>query len=256
MKRNVQIPALVILLLVATFATAFVPANATAADKKENDKAVQTVILKRLTDDGILTNNNVQVMVNDSTITLTGTVNTLRDKNKAARTAHEVDKSYVVQNNLTVTPTKMTNQQLADDVGNAIRNHIFYSVFNWVTIGADNGKVILRGWVYQPWYVSQYVDRAEQVPGVQEVVDSIKVLPTSLYDEQVRENGARAIYNDPMFEQWANTLNPPIHIIVMNGDVLLEGWVRSQVEKTVAADLIAFHTDAFKIDNQLEVRYP
>ena len=58
MRRNVQIPALVIFLLVATFATAFVPANATAANKQENDKAVQTVILKRLTDDGILTNNN------------------------------------------------------------------------------------------------------------------------------------------------------------------------------------------------------
>lgn len=256
MKRGFQLHALALLLVFAVLAAAFAPASAAAADKKENDKAVQTVIVKRLTDDGILTSGNIQVAVSDSTITLTGTANTLRDKIKAGRTAHQVDERYVIQNDLTVKASNLSNQQLAEDVGNAIRNHIFYSVFNWVTIGADSGRIILRGWVYQPWYVSQYVDRAQQVQGVQQVVDSIKVLPVSLYDDQIRQRGARAIYDNPMFEVWANTLNPPIHIIVLNGDVILEGWVRSQVEKTVAANLIAFNTDAFSVDNRLEIRYP
>ena len=45
---------------------------------------------------------------------------------------------------------------------------------------------------------------------------------------------ARAIYGDPFFTPYANLALPPIHIIVKNGNVTLEGVVNSTMDRTKA----------------------
>ena len=45
---------------------------------------------------------------------------------------------------------------------------------------------------------------------------------------------ARAIYGDPFFIRYANLALPPIHIIVKNGNVTLEGVVASTMDRTKA----------------------
>lgn len=57
-----------------------------------------------------------------------------------------------------------------------------------------------------------------------------------------------------MFWGTQYSVNPPIHIIVNNATVYLYGTVNSEAEKSWAANIISFKTDAFSAENYLEVR--
>ena len=47
--------------------------------------------------------------------------------------------------------------------------------------------------------------------------------------------------------------DPPVHIIVINSKVILEGTVQSEVEKGWASTLLEWNTNAGKIENNLAV---
>jgi Putative phospholipid-binding domain. len=48
--------------------------------------------------------------------------------------------------------------------------------------------------------------------------------------------------------------NPPIHIIVNNGTVILEGTVNSEAQSGWAENLVRYRTDAFTVENHLQVK--
>jgi hyperosmotically inducible protein len=74
----------------------------------------------------------------------------------------------------------------------------------------------------------------ERVRGVAALNNNLEVLPVSTFDDRLRLQVARAIYGDPFFLRYANQALPPIHIIVKNGDVTLEGLVASTLDRTKA----------------------
>ena len=55
-----------------------------------------------------------------------------------------------------------------------------------------------------------------------------------MFDDRLRLQVARAIYGDPFFIHYADQALPPIHIIVKNGNVTLEGVVASAMDRTKA----------------------
>ena len=55
-----------------------------------------------------------------------------------------------------------------------------------------------------------------------------------MFDDRLRLQVARAIYRDPYFIHYADQALPPIHIIVKNGNVTLEGVVTSTMDRTKA----------------------
>ena len=55
-----------------------------------------------------------------------------------------------------------------------------------------------------------------------------------------------------MSERFASSANPPIHIVVENGNITLTGVVNSRVEKAVL-ETIARGVLAFRVDNQVQV---
>ena len=64
---------------------------------------------------------------------------------------------------------------------------------------------------------------------------------------------ARAIYGNPLFTPYRNLALPPIHIIVKNGNVTLEGVVNSTMDRT-QAEMVANHTGlSFSVVNNLRV---
>jgi hyperosmotically inducible protein len=69
---------------------------------------------------------------------------------------------------------------------------------------------------------------------VRSVTNEIQVLPTSLFDDRLRLQIARSIYRDPSLSRYAIQAIPPIHVIVDNGHVTLEGVVNNDMEKTIA----------------------
>lgn len=229
-----------------------IPFFTVKADQKERD-AVKNVIEQRLTAANLLQGDNIQVVVTDGTITLNGTVNSISGKRRAEDVVRRVWDRYVVVNNLEVTSGTIPDSQLKQDAQTAIDNSVFYGVFDWITVEAKNGTVTLNGVITEPWHQDNFLDAVAKVRGVKEVVDKMVILPVSIRDERIRYNAARAIYREMYAEPLIGVSNPPIHIIVDNGEVALHGWVHSQLEQMQAENIVTFYTMASKIVDDLQV---
>jgi len=77
------------------------------------------------------------------------------------------------------------------------------------------------------------------------------VLPVSSWDDELRFRIARAIYGNSSFWTYGAMANPPIHIVVENGRVTLEGVVNSNVDRMIARS-IASSFGAFSVTNNLK----
>ena len=74
----------------------------------------------------------------------------------------------------------------------------------------------------------------ENLEGVEEVVNHIEVLPTSGNDDRLRLAVYRAIYRQGSLQLYSMRSLPPMHVIVKNGNVTLEGVVANEIDKNVA----------------------
>ena len=86
-----------------------------------------------------------------------------------------------------------------------------------------------------------------------EVVNKIEVLPVSSNDDRIRRAVFRAIYYNPVLSRYALQAVPPIHIVVRNGDVTLEGVVGASMERNVADAQANGVAGVFSVVNNLRV---
>jgi hyperosmotically inducible protein len=126
---------------------------------------------------------------------------------------------------------------LADRVAEIVRQYVHFGIFDDISIQVENRSVTLTGRVTMPYKRDDIVARVRKIDGVRDLTNSIEVLPVSLYDSDLRDRLARAIYGNPAFRHYASMVNPPIHIVVENGRVTLTGAVNSDVEKMLAYSL-------------------
>jgi BON domain-containing protein len=141
---------------------------------------------------------------------------------------------------------------IQSEVVDAVLGYVHYGVFDSVGVGVADGVVTLTGSVLQPWHKDDIQKRVARREGVREVKNQIRVQPASIFDDRLRVQLYRQIYGPGMFERYASLANPPIHIVVENGNITLTGLVNSQVEKAVLGS-IARGTLAFRVDNQVQV---
>jgi hyperosmotically inducible protein len=145
-----------------------------------------------------------------------------------------------------------TDADIQSDVVNAVLGYVHYGVFDSVGVGVEDGAVTLTGSVVQPWHKDDLQKRVAKLEGVREVKNQIRVQPVSIFDDRLRVQLYRQIYGSGMFQRYASFANPPIHIIVENGNITLTGLVNSQVEKAVLGS-IARGTLAFRVDNLVQI---
>ena len=88
--------------------------------------------------------------------------------------------------------------------------------------------------------------------GVTSIGNNIDVLPTSIFDDDLRIAATRRIYGDSSFVRYASRRFPPIHIIVKNGTIMLEGFVGTKVEKRLARTVLS-GLNSFGVVNNLKV---
>jgi hyperosmotically inducible periplasmic protein len=124
--------------------------------------------------------------------------------------------------------------QIAQKIVHEIRMYPRYTIFDNVNVKVHDGEVDLVGQVSQPFKKGDMGRLAQHVAGVRSVTNEIEVLPTSLFDDRLRLQIARSIYRDPSLSRYAIQAIPPIHVIVDNGHVTLEGVVNNDMEKTIA----------------------
>jgi len=143
------------------------------------------------------------------------------------------------------------NLQLFRAVQKQVLNYTHFTIFDSVNTQIDNGVVVLTGWVTMPYKSKDLERRVSRVDGVTRVVNKIKELPVSQFDDNLRFRIARAIYSSPHFRGYGSMVNPPIHIIVEHGKVTLEGVVNNNVDRMIARS-IASNFLSFDLKNELK----
>jgi hyperosmotically inducible protein len=109
-----------------------------------------------------------------------------------------------------------------------------YGVFDHLAFRVNDGEVELFGQVTRPTLKSDAENVVRRIEGVERVINRIEVLPVSPSDDQLRLALFRAIYGHSALNRYALQAVPPIHIIVKNGDVTLEGTVASEADRNIA----------------------
>ena len=130
----------------------------------------------------------------------------------------------------------------------------FYGVFDNFAYKVDpDGTVTLMGQVARPTLKSDAENVVKRIEGVPRVVNNIEVLPTSINDDRIRRATYRAIYGNTALSPYQLRAVPPIHIIVKNGNVTLEGVVARQMDKQIAGVQANHVSGVFSVTNNLRV---
>jgi hyperosmotically inducible protein len=130
----------------------------------------------------------------------------------------------------------------------------YYTIFDDLAFRLNGSQVTLLGAVTNPVLKSDAQNVVKSIEGVTSVDNQIKVLPLSPMDWQIRRAMFRAIYGDPQIgDRYGHQALPPIHIIVDNGHVTLEGVVANQADKNLINIRANGVPDVFSVSNNLIV---
>jgi osmotically-inducible protein OsmY len=221
-----------------------------AAQSASADPQLKTRVEQRLVDRRV---RGVKVsIVRDGAVTLTGPVASAGAKQDLIAEVLKVDGVKEIVSELTIGRAE-SDQKLAERVADQMRRSAYFTVFDEVQIGVDNGVVTLTGYVTQPIKSDDLARRASHVDGVREFVNRLEVLPASLSDDRLRAIIANTLYRDPAFSNYASQAVPPVHIIVRNSSVLLTGVVNNEVERRQAENIVRHIPGIIGVQNALRV---
>jgi hyperosmotically inducible protein len=143
------------------------------------------------------------------------------------------------------------------DLGDAVRHELvmlpYYTIFDDLGYQVDGSTVILTGDVTQPVLKSDAEHVVKRIPGVTNVVDNIRVLPLSPFDNQTRRAVYRAVFGYAGLYRYAMGALPSVHIIVDNGHVTLKGIVDNEGDKNLAYIRANGVPGVFSVTNELRV---
>jgi hyperosmotically inducible protein len=129
----------------------------------------------------------------------------------------------------------------------------FYGVFDNFAYKVEGATVTLLGQVTQPNIKADAERAVKQIEGVERVINQIEVLPLSPNDDRLRRAVYRAIYGTPGLDRYGLQAVPPIHIVVKNGHVTLEGAVGNGMDKLLAGMKANGVPGVFSVQNNLQV---
>lgn len=179
-------------------------------------------------------------------------------------------------------PVQEKQKSTVESIRDQLLRLPYYGVFDYIAFSYDQGTVTLMGYAYRPTLKADAERAVKRVPGVDNVVDKIEVLPVSPHDDELRWAAYYKIYSDPVLAKYApggdmlwghrHAFGPgfhsfaggpfpgmepagdyPIHIIVKNGNIRLLGVVDNEGDKTVAGLRAREVPGAFGVQNDLMV---
>lgn len=150
-----------------------------------------------------------------------------------------------------------------------------YGVFDNIAFRFEDGTATLMGEASVPQLKKQAEKVVGKIEGVQKVQNEIEVLPNSNEDDRIRTLAYIQIYGHPSLSRYNpnrgtplfNSLarrtfgltqdpppgNHPIHIVVKNNQITLEGVVDTEGDKTAAGMEANSVNGAMKVTNNLRV---
>jgi hyperosmotically inducible protein len=149
--------------------------------------------------------------------------------------------------------TERYEQWLSEEVHHQLALLPWYSVFDNLQYNVKGSEVILSGQVLRDRTKEGAEDRVEKIEGVTKVTNNIELLPASPGDDRIRRAAFRAIYGDPALDIYAHGSILPIHIVVKNGHITLEGTVLNAGHKQLAGTRVLGVPGVFSVTNNLQL---
>lgn len=151
-------------------------------------------------------------------------------------------------------PGAANESRLMQEVRHQLVMLPYYTIFDDLAFRVNGSTVTLIGDVTNPVLKSDAQNVVKKIEGVTQVNNQINVLPLSPMDNQIRRAMFRAIYGDPQIgDRYGHQALPPIHIIVSNGHVRLEGVVGNQGDKNLINIRANGVPNVFSVENNLQV---
>lgn len=218
------------------------------------DQQLQQAVSQKIHDARQL--QNVSSSVEDAIVTLTGTVDLYQDKLDAAKKVKKLAHVAGVRNQIAVAGQTVPDGQLQQKLAKKLaydRAGYYDNAFNYLALDVKNGVVTVSGATYNDVGRDSALAIVNRMPGVKDVVNQVKVLPVSIFDNDLRLRTARAIYRDSVLVRYASDPVDPIRIVVDNGHITLYGTVESTMDKNIAGIRAGEVPGAFSVENKLEV---
>jgi hyperosmotically inducible protein len=220
---RIALPLLLVLIAGVVFAKEHRPDSEIVAELQ--DKLYHAQVFKH---------GNVTVSFENGVATLRGTVDSVGVKTDAERAGRKVDDVMQVVNDIQVHAEDVSPSQIVAQARHDILTYYAYTIFDNITLEVDGNTLVVNGQVTQPYKKSDIGNFLAHIKGVANLENKLQVLPVSNFDDELRIEIARAIYNDPYFIHYADQALPPIHIIVHNGNVTLDGVVANAMDRAKA----------------------
>ncbi len=138
-----------------------------------------------------------------------------------------------------------------------VRHHLlslpYFNVFDNLEYKVEGDRVTLLGAVTRPSLKPDAENTVKEIEGVESVNNQIEVLPPSPMDDQLRRALFLSIYGYPALERYALGVVKPIHIVVKNGNVALEGVVDTESDKDLVTMRAKGVSGVFNVTNNLKV---
>jgi hyperosmotically inducible protein len=158
---------------------------------------------------------------------------------------------------LTILPAVASAQAVDPQLAKRVRHELvtlpYYGVFDNLAYNIDGGNVTLYGEVVRPSTRSDAERRVKKIRGVTQVVNNIRLLPLSNFDDRIRVATYRSIANMGGLHRYLRGTNPSIHIVVSGGHVTLEGVVSGSGDRTLAYHAANRVPNVFSVKNNLRV---
>lgn len=159
---------------------------------------------------------------------------------------------------LAVAPAVASAQGASNpELGKKVRHELvtlpYYGVFDNLAYSINGGTVTLYGQVVRPTTRSDAEHRVKRIEGVTRVVNNIKVLPLSPFDDRIRVATYRSIARMGGLYRYLQGTNPSLHIVVNNGHVTLEGVVSGSGDRTLAYMAANRVPGVFSVQNNLRI---
>jgi osmotically-inducible protein OsmY len=220
----------VLVLAAAALALASTAAFAADPERRATDPAVTAAVADELMYDPAVPYSKIDLDVRQGVVTLTGEVDNLLAKDRAARIAETVKGVRAVINRLRVDPiATRSDAAIESDIENAWISDPATESFE-ITAVVEDGKATLTGTVdsFQERHLAAQV--AKGVRGVTAIDNQIDIeYATDRGDGDIEADIQRALHWDTLID------DALINVDVTNGKVSLTGTVGSAAEKTLAS---------------------
>ena len=131
--------------------------------------------------------------VEDGIVTLSGSVNLFQDKLDAAKKVKKLENVSGVRNQIVVAGDNVSDVQLQQTLAKKLAyDRVGYrdNAFNYLAIGVKDGVVTLKDDTMTDVARDSALATVQRMPGVKDVVSEVKVLPTSIFDDELHSHRA------------------------------------------------------------------